>query len=533
MFFVMCPILGQSHCLIFSADDEMKNPFSDSSSVLKAADPTAMVIFGASGDLTSRKLIPALYNLEVDGYLPESFRVVGAARTAFSHDAFRDDLKKMVAKFSRRGLDESVWERFSKKVFYQPLDASKAEDFAALKNLLLSLEEQAGERLNYLYYMATAPRFFDQIAGQLKNQEGLVEHPTRGARKTLLIVEKPFGHDLESARELNRELRKYFREEQLFRIDHYLGKETVQNILAFRFANGIFEPLWNRKYVSRIEISVCESVGVGSRAGYFDKSGIVRDIVQNHLFQMLALLCIEPPISLRDADSIRDEKVKVMQAMKRYHHSDVATHVVRGQYSPGFIDGSPVKGYLEEADIAATSMTESYVAMKLEIDNWRWAGVPIYIRAGKRLPKRITELAIYFSQPPASLFKGLPFGSVSENVLAIQVQPTESISLRVNTKTPGPHLNLRPVEMDFTYDDSFGTPSPDAYERLILDAMKDDGTLFTRDDEIEEAWDFLTPVFEAWQGDAPPALYQHAAGSWGPSQADDLIRETAKSWRRL
>ena len=362
---------------------------------------------------------------------------------------------------------------------------------------------------------------------------GLVEPPQSSERKTAIVVEKPFGYDVPSARALNNELRENLAEEQIFRIDHYLGKETVQNILVFRFGNGIFEPLWNSRYIDSIQISVCEDIGVGSRADYFDKNGILRDIVQNHVLQMLALLCIEPPLSLSDADSIRDEKVKVLRMVKRLTPDEVLHQTVCARYSPGFIKGQPVKGYSEEEGVGSASRTETYIALKLGIDNWRWSGVPIYIRAGKRLPKRITEISVMFKRPPNALFHGRQVSSLTQNVLSIQVQPQEGISLSINSKPPGPRIRLRTVNMDFTYDDSFGIPSPDAYERLLLDAMKGDATLFTRDDEIEAAWDLLAPILDSWKNNAKVPLHEYSAGSWGPEDAAQLLAPSGHSWRNL
>jgi glucose-6-phosphate 1-dehydrogenase len=377
-----------------------------------------------------------------------------------------------------------------------------------------------------------APQFFGPIASNLK-EVGLIEPYAKGARQTSVVVEKPFGHDLQSARELNKVIRESLAEEQIYRIDHYLGKETVQNILVFRFANGIFEPLWNRKYVDHIEISVCEDIGIGTRAAYFDQNGILRDIVQNHVLQMLALLCIEPPNSLSDADSIRNEKAKVLRSIKRMTPEEVRTHTVRAQYTSGTVGGEAALGYLEEKGVAPDSKTDSFVALKLEIDNWRWSGVPIYIRAGKRLSKRITEMAIFFNKAPDSLFKGRQVGELEHNVLSIQVQPKEGMSLRISSKPPGPRMRVRPVEMDFTYDSSFGVASPEAYERLLLDVMKGDATLFTRNDEIEESWDLLAPIFKEWESSNPPPVFTYEAGTWGPAAADELINTTKDSWRKL
>ncbi len=509
----------------------MNNPFAEGENRILRPPSTAIVIFGATGDLNHRKLIPALYNLAHDNYLPSKFVIMGVSRTKLSDQQFRDSLYDAVKNHSRRPVSPEEWAEFSKNVFYQPLDATNVADFGVLKSRLETLCSEKGEHFNYLYYLATSPEFFGTIATNLK-KGGLVEPVQSGSRATRLVVEKPFGHDLDSARELNRVLRGSFDEDQIYRIDHYLGKETVQNILVFRFANGIFEPLWNRNYIDHIQISVCESIGVGSRAGYFDQAGILRDIVQNHLLQMLSLLCIEAPISLSDADSIRDEKVKVLRSIRRFTPESVFSNTVRAQYTDGFIDGAAATGYLQEKGVSPKSKTDTYVALKLEIDNWRWFGVPIYIRAGKRLPKRITEITIFFKSPPSSLFQGRSV-ELEQNVLAIQVQPNEGISLKISSKPPGPRMRVRPVVMDFNYGDSFGVASADAYERLILDAMKGDPTLFTRDDEIEQAWDLLAPLFATWSSDNSPPVFEYKSGTWGPSAAAGLLAPSGHRWRRL
>jgi glucose-6-phosphate 1-dehydrogenase len=509
---------------------EMVNPFSGSFDRISKPNPTAIVIFGATGDLTARKLLPALANLAEDGYLPERFIVVGVARRPVGDEGFRNTITEAVKKFSRRPIRPDVWDTFSKQIFYQPVRFSEQVDYEALRDRLYGLEQGLGQKLNFLYYLATAPEHFAEIATHLKGA-GLVE-PAGTGRITSIVVEKPFGHDLKSARELNVEIRKSFAEDQIFRIDHYLGKETVQNIMVFRFANGIFEPLWNHKYIDHIQISVSEDLGVGSRAGYFDQSGIMRDILQNHVLQMLSLLCIEPPINLQ-ADSIRDEKVKVLKSMRRIAPAEVATTAVRAQYTAGFIEGKPVKGYLEEDGVKPHSVTETYAAVRLAIDNWRWAGVPIYIRVGKRMPKRITEITVYFKNAPDAIFRGHENCTVEQNVLAIQVQPRESITLKISSKPPGLRMRLQPVVMEFSYGSSFGMPSPEAYERLLLDAMRGDATLFTRDDEIEESWDLLAPILESWSSPDGPPVHEYEAGSWGPTAAATLLKPGGHSWRRL
>lgn len=510
----------------------MENSFAEGESRILRPPSTAVVIFGATGDLTHRKLIPALYNLACDDYLPTGFCVIGVARSPFTDNDFRQKLYTSVSQFSRRSIDKEIWEKFSQSIYYQSVDATKPESFKALRDRLESLGKERGHNFNYLYYLATSPDFFAPIAKNLRSA-GLVEEPKESLRTTNLVVEKPFGHDLASARELNKELRESFAESQIYRIDHYLGKETVQNILVFRFANGIFEPLWNRHYIDNIQISVCENIGVGSRAGYFDHTGILRDIVQNHVLQVLSLLCIEPPQSLADANSIRDEKVKVLRAIRRMEPGEIAQHSIRAQYTQGFIEGESVSGYLEEKDVAPKSSTETFVALMLEIDNWRWAGVPIYLRAGKRLPRRISEITVNFKGPPAALFAGRLINELEDNVLSIQIQPNEGISLKISSKPPGPRMRVRPVVMDFNYGSSFGMVSSDAYERLLLDAMRGDPTLFTRDDEIEQAWDLLAPVFASWTSPNPPPLHTYEAGTWGPSAAADLLSSHRHRWTRF
>lgn len=510
----------------------MQNPFAEGENRLIRPPSTAVVIFGATGDLTKRKLMPALVNLAHDEYLPSGFVVIGAARSRLSDDEFRARMREGIQKYSRRPIPDDKWAQFAKNIFYQSVQSDQLEDFQKLRARLEGLAKERKEDFNYLYYLATSPDLFGPISTNLK-ASGLVEDPVKGLRRTSIVIEKPFGHDLPSARELNQLIRRSFAEEQIFRIDHYLGKETVQNILVFRFANGIFEPLWNHRYVDHIQISMAESIGVENRAAYFDSAGILRDIVQNHLLQVLSLLCIEAPISLSDADSIRSEKVKVLKSIKRFSVEDVYSKVVRGQYGAGAIDGQAVPAYRQEQGVGSDSMTDTFVALKLEIENWRWAGVPIYVRAGKRMPKRITEITIHFRKAPEALFRGRESVQLEENILAIQVQPKEGISLKISSKPPGPRMRVRPVVMDFAYDFSFGVPSPEAYERLLLDAMKGDATLFTRDDEIEEAWDLLAPIFAAWGEKQPPHLHAYEAGTWGPKAAAELLRPAGHRWRRL
>lgn len=512
----------------------MANPFDLGSDDALQVDPCVVVIFGATGDLTHRKLVPALYNLGVDGLLPAHFSLIGFARRELSDDDFREGLAEGVKTHSRRKpLDESTWSEFSQHSFFVSSGFDDAGGYESLKAKLEEIDAASGVRCNRVFYLATAPDFFDVIARHLKDA-GLLDR-TPGGPAARVIVEKPFGHDLESAKTLNSKLLDCMAEDQIFRIDHYLGKETVQNLLVFRFSNGIFEPIWNHKYIDHIEISVCESIGVGTRAGYFDTVGIMRDIVQNHALQLLCLVGLEPPVAF-EADAVRDEKVKVLRSIRRIEQSDVRSKVVRARYQSGSVGGESVEGYMAEPGVDPDSTTETYVAMELSIDNWRWAGVPIFVRAGKRLAKRVTEISIHFRNVPHKLFEGEDVGSVKPNILSFQIQPDEGISFKICNKPPGPKVRVQSVNMDFSYGTSFGVEPPEAYERLLLDGMRGDATLFTRNDEIEEAWDLLKPIFAAWSSDAnsAPPVYGYEAGSWGPKVADELlVNNVGRPWRRL
>ena len=512
----------------------MANPFRLGSDDSLRIEPCVVVIFGSTGDLTHRKLVPAIYNLGVDGLLPANFSLIGFARRELSESSFREDLKNSVAKFSRRKpLNEGVWQEFSEHSYYVSSAFDDPAGYEALKGRLEQIDAQAGVQCNRIFYLATAPNYFETIARQLKSA-GLLELARGQNRATSrVIVEKPFGRDVASAQALNSALLECMAEEQIFRIDHYLGKETVQNLLVFRFSNGIFEPIWNHKYIDHVEISVCENLGVGGRAGYFDESGIMRDIVQNHAFQLLCLVALEPPVAF-EADAVRDEKVKVLRSIRRIAAEEVRNKVIRGRYQNGSIDGEPVIGYLAEDGVHEDSTTETYVALELSIDNWRWAGVPFYIRAGKRLPKRVTEISIHFRQVPYLLFKNEAVRSLKPNILSFQIQPDEGISFKISSKPPGPKVKVQTVNMDFSYGTSFGVEAPEAYERLLLDGMRGDATLFTRNDEIEEAWDLLEAVFGAWSSKTPPPVFGYEAGTWGPGAADELlVKRLKQGWRRL
>ncbi len=497
----------------------------------RTIDPCAVVIFGASGDLTKRKLMPGLYNLAVSRSLPGGFAVVGVARREKSNDDFRGELKAAISKYSRRKpIDEAVWSDFERGVSYVAGTFEDPKTYERLAQHLSELDKERGCAGNRLFYLAVPPAEFGTIATRLREAK-LVAQPSRGAGSwTRMVIEKPFGHDLASARELNDTIASVFDESQVFRIDHYLGKETVQNLLVFRFANSLFEPVWNREHVDHVQITVAEEIGVEGRGKFYEATGVTRDIVENHLMQLLCLTAMEPPISL-SADSVRDEKVKVLRSLRAMAPTQVPDNVIRGQYARGFVRGDEVPGYREEPDVAHDSRIETYLAMRVFVDNWRWGGVPFYCRAGKRLARRVTEIAVTFKKVPHNLFRA-PDGGITPNVLAMRIQPDEGIALRFISKEPGQVTILRDVAMDFRYGASFGSNTPEAYERLLLDAMRGEATLFTRRDEVEEQWAYMDHVFAAWtrEGNTPPPLY--SAGSWGPEQADDLLARDGRRWRR-
>jgi len=519
----------------------MQNPFRSIATDSGRIDPCVVVIFGATGDLTHRKLVPALYNLALDGLLPSHFFTIGVARREVSNESFREGLSSAIREFSRRKkINESVWSELCNHTYYVQCPFDDAKSYQGLKDQIEALEKESGIQTNRLFYLATSPEYFEVISQNLASAGLLDEsqNDTDGSQKgprSRVVVEKPFGHDLSSAKALNRSLLCSMKEDQIFRIDHYLGKETVQNLLVFRFSNGFFEPIWNYKYIDHIEISVCESIGVGGRAGYFDTSGIMRDIVQNHALQLLCLVALEPPLAF-EADAVRDEKVKVLRSIRRIPIDKVSGSVVRARYQNGSVDGKEVQGYLAEEGVDPQSTTETYAAMKFTIDNWRWAGVPFFIRAGKRLAKRVTEISIHFKEVPHLLFRDHDLKGLSSNVLSFRIQPDEGITFKISAKPPGPKLKVQSVNMDFSYGSSFGVDAPEAYERLLLDAMKGDATLFTRNDEIEQAWDLLENIFNSWRGDGvkSPPVYGYEAGSWGPAAADELLMKSInQSWRRL
>jgi glucose-6-phosphate 1-dehydrogenase len=496
-----------------------ENPLLEGLALRRAPDPCALVIFGASGDLTHKKLFPALYALAFRRLLPEQFGVVGVARTEGDDERFREDMKAAVEKYSRDEFREEVWERIAAGMRWVSTDFADEGGGDRVIEALRELDRERGTQGNRVYYLAVPPGAFEAIVeamGKRRSTDGW----------TRLIVEKPFGHDLASARHLNELLTTYFREEEIFRIDHYLGKETVQNELALRFANGIFEPIWNRQFVDHVQITVAETIGVEGRAGYYESSGAIRDIFQNHLLQLLALTAMEPPIDFT-AESVRNEKVKVLKSL----HTPGPKSVVRGQYGRGFIEGVEVPGYREEPGVDPSSLTETYVAAKLYVDNWRWADTPFYVRTGKRLARRETTIAIQFKRAPHPPFEEAADAGLRPNVLLLNIQPDEGVSLAIGAKVPGLGMTIRTVHMDFLYGGAFRTGMPEAYERLILDCLLGDQTLFTRADEIEEQWLLVDAIVAAWQRDRP-SFPNYAAGTWGPRAADELLQRDGRSWRR-
>jgi glucose-6-phosphate 1-dehydrogenase len=495
--------------------------------------PTAIVIFGASGDLTRRKLMPALYNLAYGRLLPGRFAVVGVARSEKSDASFRAELRDAVSDFSRRKpLDAGVWAEFEKGISYVRGSVSDPATFETLRERLDHAAADSVEGQNRLFYLAVPPSEFGPIVEGLRAAH-LVTPASRGhagGGTSRVVFEKPFGHDLASARGLNDAIAAAFDEAQVFRIDHYLGKETVQNMLLFRFANSLFEPVWGRSHVDHVQITVAEDIGVEGRGRFYEQTGITRDIVENHVMQLLCLTAMEPPISL-SADAVRDEKVKVLKSLRPLERSEVARSTVRGQYGAGVIGGHGVPAYRQEKDVSPESRVETYVAMKIMVDNWRWSGVPFYVRAGKRLARRVTEIAITFREVPHTLFRAQD-GGITPNVLVVRIQPDEGIALGFIAKEPGQQTIPRDVAMDFSYGSAFGSNTPEAYERLLLDAMRGDATLFTRRDEIEQQWLYIEQALDAWGADGNPTPPMYAAGSWGPEQADYLLARDGRRWRR-
>ncbi len=487
---------------------------------MKSLDNSIIVIFGGTGDLTQRKIVPALYQNYKQGMLPKEFVILGLGRSDFSMENYREKFVDQLKK-----IESTIDPTFLDRIKYQKMDVNKSADFNHLATSLVDLDKRYNTAGNYLFYLAVGPNLFQKIVKNLANV-GLTKSKFGWKR---LIIEKPFGYDLKSAQELNRDLLSYFDEQQIFRIDHYLGKETVQNILAFRFANGIFEPLWNRNYIDHIEITGSESDGVGSRGGYYDKAGVLRDMVQNHLLQLLSIVAMEPPNSFQ-AKAVRDEKVKIFEALCPINPRDLGDSVIRGQYTRATINDQVVKGYREEEKISRQSQTETFVAMKVFIDNWRWSGVPFYIRTGKRLPARVNEIVIHFKQTPHHLFKNMSMTELGHNKLILRIQPDEGIVMSFGMKKPGEGFHIKKVNMNFHYSNLTSNPLPDAYERLLLDVLAGDPTLYARNDAVEACWRFITPILEAWQNSKDIPLYFYSAGSWGPEAAKQIFENTKSKW---
>jgi glucose-6-phosphate 1-dehydrogenase len=500
-------------------EKQQENPLAEGLALRRTPDPCALVIFGASGDLTHKKLLPAIYALAVRRLLPQRFAIVGVARTEGDDDTFRQDMEAAVKQHARDPFDQETWDELAGQLHYLAMDFADSSREDAAHDMLEKLDSELDLGGNRVFYLAVPPPAFPTIVDALGKRRD-----DRGW--TRLVVEKPFGHDLESARALTAKLGEYFTEDQIFRIDHYLGKETVQNMLALRFANGIFEPIWNRQFIDHVQITVAESIGIEARAGYYEHAGAIRDIFQNHLLQLLAITAMEPPIDFT-SDAVHNEKVKVLRALG----TPGPKSVVRGQYGRGFVEGEEVVAYREEEGVAADSMTETFVAAKLYVDNWRWADTPFYVRMGKRLARRETTIAIQFKRAPHPPFEETTSEGLRPNVLLVHVQPDEGVSLAIGAKVPGQGMTIRTVHMDFLYGGTFRTGMPEAYERLILDVMLGDSTLFTRDDEVEEQWKLVDAIVAGWQRDKP-AFPNYPAGTWGPPSADDLLHRDGRSWRR-
>jgi glucose-6-phosphate 1-dehydrogenase len=486
-----------------------------------------VVIFGASGDLAKRKLIPSLYNLQVHGLLPENFAVLGVARSENTDESFRKDMTKAINQHATVKVDTAEWKKFEKTLFYQQADYSHPDTYKTLKKRLAEFDEKLGTGGNYLYYLSVPPEVFDDITSAL-GESGLVREDEGHWRR--VIVEKPFGHDYESAVELNRKMSAVLTEQQTFRIDHYLGKETVQNLLVFRFGNGIFEPIWNRRYIDHVQITAAESIGVERRGSFYESAGALRDVMQNHMLMLLSLVAMEPPTSLQ-GESVRREKTKLLEAVKIMSPEDVLHNAVRGQYGPGEIDGEHVRGYREEEGVNPTSNVETFAALKLEVENWRWAGVPFYLRTGKRMQARSTQIVIQFREAPLPLYGGSRMSRIGPNRLLIQIQPCEGITLQVRAKVPGPTLRTQPVGLNFNYSNLGASPST-GYETLLYDCMMNDATLFHRIDTVLNSWQVVQPALDVWNNIPPRDFPNYASGTWGPKAAEEMIERDGHTWWR-
>lgn len=507
---------------------DQPNPLRAGLRIARTPEACTVVIFGATGDLTARKLLPALYNLAREGMVPAGFSLLGVGRRPWSDDDFRAEMRKSAEQFSRvQPINEEVWQTFAEGLFWVGGEFGDINTYEQIASRLEQIDQQRSTNGNRLFYLAIPPSWFDDAISNLQKVK-LTEQSHGWSR---IIVEKPFGHDYKSAQELNDLVSRAFDESQVYRIDHYLGKETVQNLLVARFANAIFEPIWNRNYIDHVQITVAESLGIGSRAGFYEEAGALRDMITNHMMQLLTLTAMEPPVEFNEHE-VRSEKVKVLHAIRPMSASDVDQNALRAQYDHGTINGDEVPGYLAEKGVNPASRTPTFVALKFEIDNWRWAGVPFYLRTGKRLAKRVTEIAIQFKKPPLLLFPEIR-DEIESNVLALRIQPNEGITLKFSAKQPGQRMIIHPVNMDFRYGSSFGVAAPEAYERLLLDAMLGDPTLFTRRDEVEAQWALMTPILERWENDEVKHLPHYEAGTWGPDESDQFMQRDGREWRKL
>jgi glucose-6-phosphate 1-dehydrogenase len=510
----------------------LPNPLREGLRLRRSPDPCAMVIFGASGDLTDRKLMPALYYLAREHMLPAGFSVIGCSRTAYSNEQFRQKIRQaIVTQLNLPAANDPILESFCSNLYYLTDNFGDRAAYSQLTDLCTRLDSEGKTAGNRLFYLATPPSFFPVIVEHL-GATGLSKPVDADKTWTRIIIEKPFGRDLQSARDLNKTVTRVFREEQVYRIDHYLGKETVQNLLVFRFANGIFEPVWNRRYIDHVQLAVAESLGVENRGSYYEESGLLRDMIQNHVLQLLSLVAMEPPASF-DGKAVRDEKAKVLRSLRPIPRETLQEFAVRGQYAAGFAEGKEVSAYRAEPNVSPRSTTETFAALKLQLDNWRWAGVPFYLRSGKRLAKRVSEITIQFKEVPHLLFRDGLTESIQPNVMSVRIQPDEGISLQFSAKVPGTTPQIRPVRMDFRYGESFGAAPPTAYETLLLDCMLGDSTLFNRDDAVDLAWELVTPILDGWKRDGEKGLTFYEAGSWGPKEADQFVERDGRAWHRL